>query len=43
MIKISVIMNIYVFGFYGYIENIDKILVDILKKISVKIKLTKIL
>ena len=39
-IKISVIMDILVFGFYGYIENIGKIF---LRKILIKQKLTKIL
>ena len=41
--KILVITNISVLGFYGYIENIGKISMDILTKISVKRKLTKIL
>ena len=35
-------MDISVLGFYGYIENINKILVDILTKISVERKLFKI-
>ena len=43
MIKLSVITDISVLGFYGYIRNIGKISMDILKKISLKRKLTKIL
>ena len=35
-IKISVITDISVLGFYGYIGNINKIYVDILTKILVK-------
>ena len=40
--EILVNMNISILGFYGYIENIGKISVDILAKILVKQKLFKI-
>ena len=39
--KISVIMNILVLRFYGYIRNIEKISVDIFWQISVERKLFK--
>ena len=41
-IKISVITDISILGFYRYIGNIGKISMDILTKISIKRKLTKI-
>ena len=37
MIKISINTNISVIGFYGNIENIGKISVDIFTKISVQL------
>ena len=41
--KTLIIIDISVLEFYGYIKNIGKISMDILTKISVKKKLTKIL
>ena len=42
MMTISVITNISVFRFYGYIKNIEKISVDIFSQISVERKWFKI-
>ena len=38
MFKISINTNISVLRFYGYIENIEEILMDILTKISMEEK-----
>ena len=40
--KISVIMNMSILRFYGYIENIGEISVDIFSQISIERKLFKI-
>ena len=40
--KISVIMNMSILRFYGYIENIGEISVDIFSQISMEQKLFKI-
>ena len=42
LFEISVNTDISILGFYGYIENIGEILVDILTKILVRQKLFKI-
>ena len=41
-IEISVNTDISILGFYGYIENIGEISVDIFHQISVRQKLSKI-